>query len=330
LKKNALITGAGGFIGRHLCRDLVQDGYSVIGIDLQYPPVDSADRPSNFRAVTADFRNRNVMQPLLEGMEVVFHLASAHLEITLSEAKYRSINVTSLRPLLELAHKGGVKRFVHVSSAGVYGNLKSWPADEDTPCHPQSTYGRSKLDGEMEVKKFFVETKFPIVILRPAWVYGPGCQRTLKIYKSLAKKQFAMIGNGSNLRHPVFIADMLAGFRLAMASTSAVGETVLIGGDQSVTTKELLKSFCLVLDLPEPKIKLPMKWGELIAAGCETVFGFIGKEPPISRRTLEFFNTTNAFDISKARRLLGFQPLFSLAEGLRESRTWLESQYGGR
>jgi nucleoside-diphosphate-sugar epimerase len=135
-----------------------------------------------------------------------------------------------------------------------------------------------------------------------------------------------MIGNGHNLRHPVFIKDMLSAFKLAMASEPAVGETILIGGNQAVTTKELLNSFCSVLDLPEPKIKLPMNLGEFMAAGCEAVFALIGKEPPVSRRSLEFFNTTNAFDISKAEQLLGFRPSFSLEDGLKESRIWLERQ----
>ena len=70
-----------------------------------------------------------------------------------------------------------------------------------------------------------------------------------------------------------------------------------------------------------------MKFGEFIAAVFERVFTLIGKEPPVSRRSLEFFNTTNAFDISKAGRLLGFQPVFSLTNGLKESQAWLESQW---
>ncbi|NIV14933.1 MAG: NAD-dependent epimerase/dehydratase family protein, partial [Aliifodinibius sp.] len=65
---------------------------------------------------------------------------------------------------------------------GVYGNLENWPANEESECLPQSIYGETKLAGEREVKKFSEETGFPVVIIRPAWVYGPGCPRTLKIY----------------------------------------------------------------------------------------------------------------------------------------------------
>ena len=112
-----------------------------------------------------------------------------------------------------------------------------------------------------------------------------------------------------------------------MGADNAVGETFIIGGNQTVTTRELLDSFCSVLELPKIKFKLPMMLGKLMTSGFETVFALAGKEPPVSRRSLEFFNTNNAFDISKAKQLLGFQPAFTFDEGLRDCRGWLESHF---
>jgi len=328
VKLSVLVTGAGGFIGSHLCSDLVSKEYRVIGIDPRYRRNRMHGKQSGFLAVRGDFRNRELMKELLDGVDIIFHLAGAHLEINLPDSEYWSINVHSLRPLMELAHQSGVKRFVHVSSAGVYGNLKHWPADEETPCCPQNIYGQTKLAGETEVKKFREDTGLPAVILRPSWVYGPGCPRTRKIYRALRKGRFAMIGKGDNRRHPLYIRDMLSAFMLAMESNHAVGETFIIGGGQTVTTRELLDSFCRLLELPEIKIKLPMKLGELMASALETVFGMVQKEPPFSRRSLEFFNTTNAFDISKAKQLLGFYPAFTFEQGLKDCRAWLESRFG--
>ena len=121
-----------------------------------------------------------------------------------------------------------VSRFVHVSSVAVYGNLKQLPANEKTPCKPQSVYGDTKLAGEAAVRKFWEETGFPVVIIRPAWVYGAYCPRTLKIYRALRKGRFVTIGNGENLRHPLYIADMIEALRLAMEAESAVGELFII------------------------------------------------------------------------------------------------------
>ncbi|MCG7848755.1 MAG: NAD(P)-dependent oxidoreductase [ANME-2 cluster archaeon] len=321
--KKILVTGAGGFIGYNLCNYLVDQGHSVIGVDLHYPDKVLKEPRNGFQHEVSDFRNCERMKEWLSGIDVVFHLASAHLQINLDEKDYWNINVHSLRPLLDLAMQSGVQRFVHVSSVGAYGDLKRWPANEKTPCEPQSIYGETKLAGESEVRKFSEETGFPVVIIRPAWVYGPYCPRTLKIYRTLRKGQFIMIGDGENLRHPIYIADMLEAFRLAMEADSAVGELFIIAGQRSITTNELVEGFCKVLKVPKPKIRISHGLGAVMAWGFESVFGLARIEPPISRRSLEFFETNNAFDISKAMKLLGFGPKFSFEDGLRESQEWL-------
>jgi nucleoside-diphosphate-sugar epimerase len=163
--------------------------------------------------------------------------------------------------------------------------LDNWPADEETACEPQNIYGKTKMAAETEAQKYYEETKFPIVILRPSWVYGPGCPRTLKIYKTLQSGHFVMIGKGNNLRHPIYIQDMLSALILAMEAESAVGETFIIGGKQTYTTSELVGIFSKELDLPKPRIRLPMCLGQLIAVGSEKLFRLSKKEPPLSPLT---------------------------------------------
>lgn len=323
--RKILVTGAGGFIGYHLANHLAESGYRVIGIDIHFP---ADSKQIHFEKIETDFRDWEVMKDLMVGVDVVFHLASAHLQISLDESEYWDINVNSLKPLLELARKNNIKRFIHVSSVGIYGNLKTWPADEESECNPQSIYGETKIAGEAEVLNFSQKTGFPVVIIRPAWVFGPGCPRTLKIYKTLQKKRFVMIGDGQNLRHPVFIRDMLQSFLLAMENEEAVGKTFIIGGDRPITTNELIKGFVNILNTPEPIIRIPYSLGKTIAHASERIFKIIKKEPPISTRSLEFFDTNNAFDITKARKLLNFNPKFSYEDGLRESSEWLSSQEG--
>jgi nucleoside-diphosphate-sugar epimerase len=323
-----LVTGAGGFIGYNLCKHLAKQGQSVIGVDRHYPEEAAEEGHSQFQPEVSDFRNWEQMKEWLNGVDVVIHLASAHLQISLDQKEYWDINVHSLRPLLDLALRSRVRRFVHVSSVGAYGNLKQLPANEETICEPQSIYGETKVAGETEVRKFSEETGFPVVIIRPAWVYGPYCPRTLKIYKALRKGRFIMIGNGENLRHPLYISDMIEAFRLAMEVDSAVGELFVIAGQTAITTNELVESFCTVMDLPAPKIRIPYWLGATMAWGIESVFSLARIEPPMSRRTLEFFDTDNAFDITKARRLLGFEPKFSFEDGLKDSLEWLERNAG--
>ncbi|XOF35090.1 MAG: NAD-dependent epimerase/dehydratase family protein [Candidatus Electrothrix sp. YB6] len=316
--KNILVTGAGGFLGWHTANYFSGLGHQVDGMDIHFPdqPVDG--RNPLFNILEQDFRDWSRTEKALAEKDVVFHLASAHLQISLGESEYWDINVHGLRTLLEKAHQTGVRRFVHISSVGVYGKLAAVPADENTPCHPQSIYGETKLAGEKEVVAFCRESGMDYVILRPAWIYGQGCPRTAKLQRMLKKKRFIMIGKGENKRHPMYIKDMLESFRLAMERDEAVGKMMIIGGDQIVTTHELVSAFSSVLNLPKPLVTLPYPLGAALAAAAETLFGLIGKEPPVSRRTLEFFNTDNGFDISKSKRILNFTPQYTLKQGLRD------------
>jgi nucleoside-diphosphate-sugar epimerase len=263
------------------------------------------------------------MSTLLDGVDVVCHLASAHLQISLDASEYWSVNVHSLQPFMQLAMENGVKRFIHTSSVGVYGDIQELPADEETLCKPQSIYGETKLAGEEEIWQFSRKNGLPAVILRPAWVYGTWCPRTLKLYRALRKGRFVMIGKGNNFRHPVHISDMLEAYRLSMEK-KAEGELFVIGGERPVTTLELIHTFCDDMGLRKPKFRIPYSLGFAAAVSAEKAFGIMKKEPPVSRRTLEFFTSNTAFDTFKARNLLGFMPKQSLSNGLRACREWLE------
>jgi len=314
--KNILLTGAGGFIGFHLANFLSDLGHEVRGVDIHSPT--GSGNKMEFSFTVGDFRDPELMNVLLKDTEVVFHLASAHLQISLEKKDYWDINVHSLKPFLELCQKMGVQKFIHTSSVGVYGELKDIPANEESECFPQSIYGETKLAGEAEVLKYFKNTGFPVVILRPAWVYGSGCPRTEKIYHTLRKKRFVQIGKMENLRHPIYIDDMLEAYRLAMENDDAVGELFVIGGEHAITTSELIDTFSRVFNISGPVLKIPHAIGIAMAISAELVFGIFKMEPPISKRTLEFFNTHTAFDISKAKKLLKFNPSFTFEEGLND------------
>jgi nucleoside-diphosphate-sugar epimerase len=322
--KNVVVTGAGGFIGHNLVHYLHAKGYVVSGIDIHAPKLPVYQNPdSRFRFVKGDFRDHDVMRDLCTGADAIIHLASAHLQTSLDDSEYWAVNVHSLQPLMSLAQQSGVGRFVHISSVGTYGNLAHWPANEESETHPQSIYGETKLAGEEQVAEFSAKHDFESVILRPAWVYGKGCPRTLKLYRALKKRQFIIIGDGKNMRHPIYSTDAVEALRLAMEEDDAVGKLMLLGGDRAVTTNELVESFCESLQLPPPVVRIPFWTGRVLAAVVETGFGLIRQEPPISRRTLEFFDTNNSFDTTRSKQVLKFAPAFSLRDGLADSRDWL-------
>ena len=318
-----VVTGAGGFIGYQLANALAAQGHSVVGVDLHFPDAAGPVGPPRFSPVTTDFRNTPRMKAVLHGTQVLFHLASAHLQVSLPAAEYWDVNVHSVPRLLELARQAGVSRCVHTSSVGVFGDVGSMPATEETVPRPQSVYGETKLAGEEAALDYGRDHRLDLVVLRPAWVYGPGCPRTEKLCRALRKRRFVMIGAGDNLRHPIYIEDMIEAFRLAAVCPEAVGKTLIIAGERAVTTRELVDGFCTTFGFPPPPLRIPYGAAMTVAYCTERLCSLFGSEPPFSRRTLEFFDTNNAFDISRARAILGFTPRYPLLAGLSAMRQWI-------
>jgi nucleoside-diphosphate-sugar epimerase len=321
--RRIFVTGAGGFIGRELCDHLEAGGHTVTGIDVAYPDDLPRLRPNLH---VADYRDTDAVRDLLAGHDAVFHLASAHLDVSMNERDYRDINVYGLTGLLTACSEAGVQRFCHVSSVSVYGNLADWPAMEDTECQPQSIYGETKLAGEEVVRSHPADSRMKTVILRPTWVYGASCPRTRRLIRALRKRTFVIFGHGQNVRHPIYIDDMLHVLELALESDTDQGEVLIAGGPEVVTTRQLIDTMCSVFDLPRPPIQLPMWTGDLAVRVVEAGSAIAGIKPPVSSRTLEFFNTNNGFDISRARKRLGFEPRFNLQQGLSDIRSIIQNQ----
>jgi nucleoside-diphosphate-sugar epimerase len=265
----------------------------------------------------------------LVGADTVYHLAACHLGVRQAEEEFERINVGAAADLVRQAATAGVRRFVHCSSVGVYGRIASPPADEESPCHPVLAYERTKLAGEQMVLAAAREVGLETVVLRPAWVYGPGCPRTEKLFRTVGAGTFVVGGPGDSLRHCVYVRDMVEAFLLAARSEQAVGQRIIIGDRGAVKIRELVDRIATLTGGRRPP-RVPL--AALAAAGAlaEWVFRPFGAEPPISRRTLEFFTSNTSFRIDRARRLLGFEPAYDLAAGLAETWECLRAPSGVR
>jgi dihydroflavonol-4-reductase len=321
-----LVTGANGFIGKHLAVGLLAKGHQVLAFDLHVDRLQELQGHEGCRIVQGDLCDRKNQKLILQSVDVVFHLASAHLQQTLGARVYEDVNVKAVDDLLHVAKESGVRRFIHTSTVGIYGHVLKPPADETGPFNPQSIYGETKLKGEGVVNDFFRTSRFPVTILRPAWVYGPGCPRTAKLFHTIRKGHFIMIGKGDNLRHPIHISDMLEAYYLAMEREQGVGETFIIAGDKPASTKELVETIGRVVGQKPIRFKVPMELATLLARPTEKLGELFKVSLPLTSRSLEFFNTSNAFNIAKAQRLLGFQPKVTLEQGLQMTYAALQAQ----
>ena len=318
---SALVTGANGFTASYVCRQLIEKGYKVLGLvrkNADMKLIEGVPVEFNYAdlAVDKDFSS------IMDGIDVVYHIAAAYRTENVPRRYFWDVNVEGTRKLLEAAKKAGVKKFVHSSTVGVQGYIKNPPAKEEDPYNPGDYYQESKVDGEKLVLEFYKREKLPISIVRPVGIYGPGDTRFLKLFKHINNGKFRMIGNGNVLYHMTFVEDLARGFILAGEKDESVGEVFTIGGEGFLTLVELVEKIARILRKPVPKTKIPVwpVWfGGLL---CEIVCKPFGISPPIYRRRVDFFVKDRAFDISKAKRVLGYSPKFSLDEGLRITADW--------
>jgi nucleoside-diphosphate-sugar epimerase len=320
---NVLVTGAGGFIGTHLVSDQLKRGRNVTAVDLNLETLTSISDHPRLNFLQCDFMDHALIEPHLENIDICFHLASVHLEIGVAEGYFWAVNVGGAKDFVERCHRAGVGRFVHCSSVGVYGSLKNPPANEFSICHPETEYERSKLAGEMEVNEYAQENGYPVVVIRPAWVYGPGCPRTRKLFRAIKKGRFFFVGDGQSLRHPIYIDDMLEAFEVAATNPRALGEMFIIAGPRAVTLRELASEIANSLGVPPPSLRLPktLVWTGLIL--LEVTAQVVKREAPYSRRSLKFYTGNTSFDTRKATEDLGFYPKISLEEGVRRTYEWM-------
>ncbi|MBW2541919.1 MAG: NAD-dependent epimerase/dehydratase family protein [Deltaproteobacteria bacterium] len=319
---SVLVTGAGGFIGRHLTRALLERGHPTTALDPHLPPA-----ANGLRGIAASIADAGARLEALESIDTVFHLAACHLGVRTPPEEFERINVQAAAALARDSAAAGVRRFVHCSSVGVYGRIAHPPADEETPCHPNLVYERSKLAGEQAVLAAASETGLDTIVLRPAWVYGPGCPRTEKLFGAIGKGRFIVAGSGQSKRHCIYISDMVEAFLLAARIDAAVGKTIIIGDAAAVSIRQLVDEIARLTGA-RPPLRVPLVLFHAVASMAEIAFKPLGTEPPISRRTLEFFTSNTSFRIDRAREVLGFEPRFDLAAGLAETHAALCAEKG--
>jgi nucleoside-diphosphate-sugar epimerase len=324
-----VITGAGGFIGRHLVQHQLDRGRRVRALDRNAEGLRGIEAREGVECIVGDVADVALQRKAVEGAHLVFHLASAHLETELSDAEYHRINVGAVETLLRECQRAGVRRVVHVSSCGVHGNVPHPPASEESPFHPDIPYERTKLAGERLARDFHRRTGLSVVVARPVWVYGPGCRRTARLFRAIASRRFVMIGTGRNYRSAVYISDALDALELCATRQDVDGQAFIVTHDELVTVGQIMDEIARLVRVRRPPWQLPLRLAMGAASLIERVARAAGRQPPLSRRSLKFFTNDAAFTCAKARRMLGFEPRFPLHRGLELTHRWWRDIHQG-
>ncbi len=319
--RRILVTGGTGFTGGNLCRRLARDGHFVRAL-VRDPVRAGALCSHGVELAMGDLRDAASLRQAVEEIEIVYHIASLFRPENVSRRDMWEVNVEGTKALLDAAAGAGVKRFVHCSTAGVHGGIEHPPATEETPYGPGDYYQESKTEGERIALRYMAEGRLPLVVFRPAGIYGPGDERFLKLVKAIYHRRFVMLGSGAVQYQMVFIEDLIDGILLCGTSGRAPGNVYLLTGDAPVTLNQLVSSIAAVLNVPAPHWHFPVTPVYVAGVLCEMLLKPLGINPPLYRRRVDFFRKTRAFDISKARRELGFHPNTALQAGIKATVDW--------
>lgn len=318
------VTGATGFIGCRLALILRGQGHDVVALAVVNNEVEENRRKSleqdGIEFVEGSVNDTALLNRVLSGCEQVYHLAAAQHEANVDEAYFHRINVAGTKNMLEAAIANGVSRFLHGSTIGVYGSAMSGELDEKSPLAPDNHYGRTKLAGEQLVLTY--RDRIDVTVIRISETYGPGDYRLLKLFKGIDKGMFFIAGNGQNIHQLIYVDDLIAGMVCAAGSARSVGEVYVLAGTERLSTNKMCEDVSVAVNSGKKVWHVPMFPLKLLVTVLEKLFSLVGKQPPVNRRSLDFFIKSFYFDQRKIYTDLGFSPETSFADGASRTALW--------
>jgi nucleoside-diphosphate-sugar epimerase len=324
----ALITGATGCVGGNLAELLISKNHTVRA--LVRPGSDAGFLSSmNVELCTGSLEDAASLAAAVKGVDVVFHCA-ALVSDWASLSEMREVNVGGLSRLLNAAHAEGVGRFVYMSSMVVLGMQPQKNLDETAPhVDTGDNYNITKIEAEKIVRSFSRETSLPVTVVRAPYVYGPRDRQLLpRILKYLESGKYAYIGGGNNPLTLVYAKNLAHGLLLAATSPGAGGKIYNITDGVSITRREFVDRVADEMGLRRPTKNIPYPAALIICRICELIAGLfrLKTTPILNRFRLKFMHTYLTFDITKARRELGYKPPYDFDRAIHETVEWFKSQ----
>lgn len=321
-----LVTGATGFIGRHLVERLVTTGEQVRALVRQSAPVDWLDA-LGVEILRGDIGDAGAVERAADKCRIVFHLAakteSAGL---LSRQDVYVANVRGTENVTRAALRAGVERLVFCSSVAVYGRIaKNRMIDEKTETDPDSPYGESKVRGEQVVLSARQHDGLAVVVARISTVWGPGTTSWLGLFRSIASGQFRVIGKGTNYHHIADVSDVVEGLLRCGSVKGVEGRTYILAGSESVQLRrlvELIGEEVGMTRFPASRQAAPLQVYRVLD---RLAVAWIGRKLPRADR-LALFLGDRRFDIGRASQELGYVPEVAIKDTIHRMAEWFRAR----
>jgi nucleoside-diphosphate-sugar epimerase len=312
------ISGGAGFLGLHLARRLLADGHEVRTLDVV--PLDDAELERSVDERRGDIRDPEKVRELVDGADVVVHAAAA-LPIRASREAIRSVNVMGTENVLRAGHDADVRRVVFISSTAVYGVPEKHPIEEGDPLVGVGWYGESKIDAEGLCRVAAVET----TIVRPKTFIGPERLGVFEILFDWIRegRRIYTLGKGENRYQLLAVEDLVDAIVRAGNEPKAARETFNIGATEFGTVRSDLQALIDHAGSSSRLQPVPVKPAEVALRGLELL-----RVSPLAEWHYKTAHKDSFVDVTKAERLLGWQPRLSNRDALIETYDWYLANRG--
>ena len=312
------ISGGAGFLGLHLSRRLLADGHDVRTLDVV--PLDDAELEGAVEELRGDVRDRERVRELVSGADVVVH-ATAALPIQASRESIRSVNVAGTENILLAARDAGVRRVVLISSTAVYGVPEKHPIEEDDPLVGVGWYGESKIDAEALCRVAAVET----TIVRPKTFIGPERLGVFEILFDWIRegRRIYILGKGHNRYQLLAVEDLVDAIVRAGTVPEAAGGTFNVGATEFGSVRSDLQALIDHAGSASRLQPVPVKPAEIALRALELL-----KVSPLAEWHYKTAHKDSFVDVSRAQRVLGWQPRLSNRAALIETYDWYLANRG--
>ena len=313
-KRNVMVTGAGGFIASHLSEKLIGMGANVTAF-IRYNSRNDFGFIEEFplavrekmKIVSGDLRDPEAVYDAMRGNEIIFHLG-ALIAIPYSYVHPREVietNVMGTYNILNAARRQNVKKIVHTSTSEVYGTAITVPIAEDHPLQGQSPYSASKIGADKIAESFYRSYNLSVATIRPFNTYGPRQSARAvipTIITQALKTNNIQLGSLQPTRDLTYVKDTVAGFIAVAESAKSVGETINIGSGFEISIGDLAQKIASLIGV---KIKVAVDEKRMRP-----------KQSEVERLWA---------DNRKAKKMLGWNPRYTLEKGLEETIEWIKN-----
>lgn len=321
-----LVTGASGFVGGHVVDACVARGFPVVAFVRPGSNTEGLET-QGVTVVRGELDDAALLRQALDGVDVVVH-AAAKVGDWGPVDDYRAVNVEGTRHLLSACRGRPLKRFVYLSTLGVYAARHHYGTDESEPLPGQHMdgYTQSKVEAE---KLVLAERGVPVTVLRPGFVYGPR-DRTLlpTVVANLKRGVLRYVSRGRFALNTTYVGNLVDAIFRAAEKPAAVGQVYNITDGERVTRRMFMRTVADGLGLPRPGLGGPVWIARPLAGFLERRARRLGwtSPPRLTQARIKFLGLNLEFSIEKARRELGYEPRVQFAEGMAQALVWYKAQ----